>query len=57
LGENSAPCPTSSPAARARERGGHHSFARAEVEEISNLQPKGRDAKAHQVKQVRAVIV
>ena len=40
-----------------RIRGGHHIFTRAGVEEILNLQPKGRDAKAYQVKQVRAVIV
>jgi len=40
-----------------RIRGGHHIFTRAGVEEILNLQPKGRGAKAYQVKQVRAVIV
>ena len=40
-----------------RIRGGHHIFTRTGVEEILNLQPKGRDAKAYQVKQVRAVIV
>ncbi len=40
-----------------RIRGGHHIFTRTGVEEILDLQPKGRDAKAYQVKQVRAVIV
>ena len=40
-----------------RIRGSHHIFAKTGVEEILNLQPKGRDAKAYQVKQVRAVIV
>ena len=40
-----------------RIRGGHHIFTRTGVEEILNLQAKGRDAKAYQVKQVRAVIV
>ena len=40
-----------------RIRGSHHIFTRAGVEEILNLQPKGRGAKAYQVKQVRAMIV
>ena len=40
-----------------RIRGSHHIFTKASVEEILNLQPKGRNAKAYQVKQVRAVIV
>lgn len=40
-----------------RIRGSHHIFTKTGVEEILNLQPKGRDAKAYQVKQVRAVIV
>ena len=40
-----------------RIRGSHHIFAKTGVEEILNLQPKGRNAKAYQVKQVRAVIV
>ena len=31
-----------------RIRGGHHIFTRTGVEEILNLQPKGRDAKAYQ---------
>ena len=33
-----------------RIRGGHHIFTRNGIEEILNLQPKGRDAKAYQVK-------
>jgi hypothetical protein len=40
-----------------RIRGSHHIFTRTGVEEILNLQPKGRNAKAYQVKQVRAAIV
>ena len=40
-----------------RIRGSHHIFTKAGVEEILNLQPKGRNAKAYQVKQVRVVIV
>jgi hypothetical protein len=40
-----------------RTRGSHHIFAKAGVEEILNLQPLGRLAKAYQVKQVRQVIV
>ena len=40
-----------------RIRGSHHIFTKSGVEEILNLHPKGRDAKAYQVKQVRAVIV
>ena len=40
-----------------RIRGGHHIFTREGVEEILNLQPKGRNAKPYQVKQVRTVIV
>lgn len=40
-----------------RIRGGHHVFTKAGVEEILNLQPKGRNAKPYQVKQVRTVIV
>lgn len=40
-----------------RIRGDHHIFTRDGVEEILNLQPKGAQAKAYQVKQVRSVIV
>jgi hypothetical protein len=40
-----------------RIRGGHYIFTREGVEEILNLQPKGAQAKAYQVKQVRGVIV
>ena len=40
-----------------RIRGSHHIFTKSGVEEILNLQPKGRNAKAYQVKQVRLVIV
>ena len=40
-----------------RVRGSHHIFARSDVEEILNLQPKGANAKSYQVKQVRDVIL
>jgi len=40
-----------------RIRGNHHIFTKDGVEEILNLQPKGRQAKPYQVKQVREVIV
>lgn len=40
-----------------RIRGSHHIFTKRGVEEILNLQPKGRQAKPYQVKQVRMVIV
>ncbi len=40
-----------------RIRGDHHIFSRVGIEEILNLQPKGAQAKAYQVKQVRAVIL
>jgi hypothetical protein len=39
-----------------RIRGDHHIFSRDGVAEILNLQPRGGEAKAYQVKQVRAVI-
>ena len=40
-----------------RIRGSHHIFTKEGVEEILNLQPKGRQAKPYQVKQVRRVIL
>ena len=40
-----------------RVRGGHHIYTRDGVPEILNLQPRGNQAKAYQVKQVRGVIV
>ncbi len=40
-----------------RIRGGHHIFTREGVAEILNLQPRGVQAKAYQVKQVRQVIL
>ena len=40
-----------------RVRGDHHIFTKEGVSEILNLQPKGHDAKAYQVKQVRKVIL
>lgn len=40
-----------------RVRGGRHIFAFEGIEEIVNLQSKGRKAKAYQVKQVRGILV
>lgn len=40
-----------------RIRGSHHIFTKEGVEEILNLQPKGRHAKPYQVKQTRHVIL
>lgn len=40
-----------------RIRGDHHIFTKEGIVEILNLQPKGSQAKAYQVKQVRTVIV
>ena len=40
-----------------RIRGSHHIFTKEGVEEILNLQPKGRQAKPYQVRQVRSVIL
>ena len=40
-----------------RIRGGHHILTKTGVKEILDLEPKGRDAKTHQVKRVRAVTV
>ena len=40
-----------------RIRGSHHIFTREGVVEILNLQPKRRQAKPYQVKQVRHVIL
>lgn len=40
-----------------RIRGGHYIYTREGVAEILNLQPKGAQAKAYQVKQVRQVIL
>ena len=40
-----------------RIRGSHHIFTKEGIEEILNLQPKGRHAKPYQVRQVRGVIL
>jgi hypothetical protein len=40
-----------------RIRGDHYIFTKEGVAEILNLQPRGRQAKPYQVKQVRGVIV
>ena len=40
-----------------RIRGDHYIFTKDRVEDILNLQPKGRQAKPYQVKQVRGAIV
>lgn len=40
-----------------RVRGSHHIFTKDGIEEIINIQPKGRAAKPYQVKQIRNLIV
>jgi hypothetical protein len=40
-----------------RTSGDHHIFTKDEVDEILNLQPKGKKAKPYQVKQVRSVFL
>ena len=40
-----------------RINGSHHIYFRHDIEEILNLQPKGSQAKAYQVKQVRNIIL
>jgi hypothetical protein len=40
-----------------RVRGSHHIFSKDGVDEILNLQPRGRHAKPYQVKQVRNLIL
>ena len=40
-----------------RIRGSHHIFFKEGIEEILNLQPKGSQAKAYQVQQVRTIII
>jgi len=40
-----------------RIRGDHHIFTMTGVEEILNLQPRGRKGKPYQVKQVREIIL
>ena len=42
---------------RERINGSHHIFSKPGVEEILNLQPKGKNAKAYQVGQVRDLIL
>ena len=40
-----------------RVKGAHHIYWKEGVDEILNLQPKGKKAKAYQVKQIRDIIV
>lgn len=40
-----------------RVKGDHHIFTRDGIEEIINLQPKGKMAKPYQVRQVRGILV
>ena len=40
-----------------RNRGDHHIFTLAGVEEIVNLQPRGAKAKPYQVEQVRKLLI
>jgi predicted RNA binding protein YcfA (HicA-like mRNA interferase family) len=37
--------------------GSHHIFSRSGIEEIVNIQPKGRMAKNYQVAQIRGIIL
>ena len=38
-------------------RGSHHIFTQDGIDEIINIQPKGSQAKAYQVKQIRGLIL
>ena len=40
-----------------RVKGDHHIFAKDDITEIINLQPKGSKSKPYQVKQVRRILV
>ncbi len=40
-----------------RLKGSHHIFYKSEIKEIINIQPKGKLAKAYQVKQIRNLIL
>jgi hypothetical protein len=40
-----------------RIRGDHHIYYRQDIDEILNVQPKGSQAKAYQVRQVRNIII
>lgn len=40
-----------------RVKGDHHIFTRDGIAEIINLQPKGKNTKPYQVKQVRGILV
>jgi predicted RNA binding protein YcfA (HicA-like mRNA interferase family) len=40
-----------------RIKGSHHIVYKEKVEEIINLQPHNNNAKAHQVKQVRSILM
>ena len=40
-----------------RVRGSHHIFTQDGIDEIINIQPKGSQAKAYQVKQIRGLIL
>lgn len=40
-----------------RIKGSHHIFARSDIPEIINLQPRGNKAKSYQVRQIRGLVV
>ena len=40
-----------------RIEGSHHIFYKEDIDEIINLQPDGKKAKAYQVKQVRDILI
>ena len=40
-----------------RVKGSHHVFYKDAIEEIINIQPSGKEAKAYQVKQLRNIVL
>ena len=42
---------------KGRIKGSHHIFSRHEIDEIINLQPNGKSAKAYQVRQIRVLLL
>ncbi len=42
---------------KVRIKGSHHIFYKDGIEEIINIQPQGKKAKAYQVKQVREILI
>ncbi|HCL57453.1 MAG TPA: toxin HicA [Spirochaetia bacterium] len=40
-----------------RIKGSHHIFTKENIDEIINIQPESKNAKAYQVKQIRKIII